>query len=402
VNAVSPDPLAGRLTDLAAILADGSEPAPSAAFDARIDVVGEDGAAEDAALQTFVKHQALMRAYQARYVLLPQAAPPGGVLGPLRRHYDERRLQTLGELRPRLEAELIAPLAPSGAGDIDAYVDAMLAEIRGAPENAFTAFLATAERRDDHYRNFLVQSSPDLLAEASASALGVIGEYGEPQSALFRILIDEFGYGAHHKKHAVLYRATMKSFGLNDAYNGYWPWFDTAALELHNVIHWLFQNPRNVFRQVGFLLHAETAYQRSTQAHHRYLREFHREADARYFAEHAHIDLHHTRMVIDEAVTPLVARFGAEAGAEIIAGAEMTKAAFARAGEHLLGVSRAFAAAPSATWGVAGEPRVGFGRPVTPSSLLSAAAVQVGVLGVLEDGRDLAAFPPGSIGRLTA
>ena len=393
MNAVPHDPLPG----LAAILAEGSGPAPSPAFDARIDAAGD-----DASLQDFVKHQALMRCYQARYILLPEEAPAGGVLAPMRRHYDEARLQVLGELRPRLEAELIAPLAPAGKGDIESYVAAMLAEIRGSPENAFTAFLSKAEHRDDHYRNFLVQSSPDLLAEASASALGVIGEYGEPQSALFRILIDEFGYGAHHKKHAVLYRATMRSFGLDDAYNGYWPWFDTAALELHNIIHWLFQNPRNVFRQVGFLLHAETAYQRSTLAHHRYLREFHPDADARYFGEHAHIDLHHTRMVIDEAVTPFVARFGVEVGAEIIAGAEMTKAAFARAGEHLLGVSQAFAAAPSASYGSAGPPREQLGRPVTPASPLDGAPVQVGVLGVLRDGRDFAAFPPAAIGRVAA
>jgi hypothetical protein len=194
----------------------------------------------------------------------------------------------------------------------------------------------------------------------------------------------------------------MKSFGLDDAYNGYWPWFDTAALELHNVIHWLFQNPRNIFRQVGFLLHAETAYQRSTLAHHRYLREFHPDADARYFAEHAHIDLHHTRMVIDEAVTPFVARFGAEVGAEIIAGAEMTKAAFARAGQHLLAVSKAFATAPSASYGVEGPPREQFGQPAAPSSPLSAAPLQVGVLGVLRDGRDFATFPPASIARAAA
>ena len=391
MNAVAHDPLA----DLAAVLAEGSGAAPSAAFDARIDVAGE-----DASLAEFVKHQALLRAYQARYVLLPEAAPPGGVLGPLRRHYGERRLAVLADLRPRLEAELIGRLAKPGAGEIGPYVEAMLAEIRGGAPNGFTAYLADAEHRDDHYRNFLVQNSPDLLAEASASALGVIGEYGEPQSALFRILIDEFGYGAHGKKHAVLYRATMRSFGLDDAYNGYWPWFDTAALELHNVIHWLFQNPGNVFRQVGFLLHAETAYQRSTLAHHRYLQQFHPDADARYFGEHAHIDLHHTRMVIDEAVTPLAARFGAEAGAEIIAGAEMTKAAFARAGDHLLAVSRAFAAAPSSKFGVEGSPREGFGWPVTPATPLTGAPVQVGALGVLFDGRDFAAFPPAAIGRV--
>jgi hypothetical protein len=335
-------------------------------------------------------------------VLLADEAGPSPCTAFDRRHYGDRRLGALAALRPRLEAELIASDAPAGPANITGYIEAMLAEIRGAPENDFIDFLAGATHRDDHYRNFLVQSSPDLLAEASASALGVIGEYGEPQSALFRILIDEFGYGAHHKKHAVLYRATMRSFGLDDAYNGYWPWFDTAALDLHNTIHWLFQNPGNVFRQMGFLLHAETAYQRSTLAHQQYLRAFHPHADARYFTEHAHIDLHHTRMVIDEVVLPMVARFGAEASAEIIAGAELTKAAFSRAGAHLLEVSQRFAAAPSARFGVDGRPRQGFGRPVTPASALDAAPVQVGVLGVLRDGRDFARFPPTSIGRVLA
>ena len=387
---------ARALAELADLL-DGGADAP-AAFDARIDRIGG-----DESLRPLVAHQALLRAYQARYVVLPDQAPAGGVLAPLQRHYDARRQAALANLRPALEAELILPLARPGAGDIDAYVEAMLAEIQGGPENGFTAWLAQADHRDDHYRNFLVQSSPDLLAEASASALGIIGEYGEPQSALFRILIDEFGYGVPAKKHSVLYRATMRSFGLDDAYNGYWPWFDTLALELHNAIHWLFQNPGNIFRQVGFLLHAETAYQRSTLAHHRYLRRFHPDADARYFGEHAHIDLHHTRMVIDEAVKPFTARFGDEAGREIIAGAELTKAAFARAGDHLLALSQAFAAAASATYGPPAEPRAGIGRPVTPASeLAGVGAVRIGALGVLADPAEFAAFPPAAIGRVAA
>ena len=367
-----------------------------AAYDARIDAAGV-----DPLLEAYVRHQALLRCYQARYVLLPDR-DGGDVVAAMARHYEPERMRMLADLQPRLEAELIAPLAPDASDDsIHAYVEAMLAQIRAAPPDDFIAFLRADENRIHHFRNFLVQSSPDLLAEASASALGIIGEYGEPQSALFRILIDEFGYGSHPKKHSVLYRATMRSFGLDDAYNGYWPWFDTEALRLHNIIHWLFQNPRNFFRQIGFLLHAETAYQRSTQANFRYMAQFHPDADGRYFGEHAHIDLHHTRMVIDEVVGPLVARFGARVGGEVIAGAEMTRTAFARAGGHLLAVSQAFAAAPSATYGLAADPRTELGRAVTPTSdLTSGGRVQVGAIGVLEEARDFAAFPPGSIGRL--
>jgi hypothetical protein len=347
-----------------------------------------------------------MRCYQARYVLLPSDAPAGGLLGPLQRHYDAGRLQALDAVRPALEAELIAPLAgeATGAGAAD-YIEAMLAEIRGAAENPFTAWLATTDRRDDHYRNFLVQSSPDLLAEASASALGIVGEFGEPQSALFRILIDEFGYGSYPKKHSILYRAAMRGFGLDDEYNGYWPLWDTEALRLHNVIHWLFQNPRNLFRQVGFLLYAEAAYQRSTQAHYRHLTRFNPDVDARYFGEHAHIDLHHSRMIIDEVVAPLVAKFGEAVGDEVIVGAELTRLAFARAGDHLLAVSRAFEAADGVTWGLVGDVRNPLGRPVTPTSdleALGAARVQVGAIGLLHGARDLARFPPATIARVLA
>jgi hypothetical protein len=399
MNAVTPSALAILADRLGGRAAD----APPAVYDSRIDLVGE-GA--DPALDFYVKHQALMRCYQARYVLLPSEAPVGGLLGHMQRHYDPGRLQALDAVRPGLEAELIAPLVREGTGaSAAAYIEAMLAEIGGAGENPFTAWLATTDRRDDHYRNFLVQSSPDLLAEASASALGVVGEFGEPQSALFRILIDEFGYGSYPKKHSILYRAAMRGFGLGDEYNGYWPLWDTEALRLHNVIHWLFQNPRNVFRQVGFLLYAEAAYQRSTQAHYRHLSRFNPDVDARYFGEHAHIDLHHSRMIIEEVVAPLVAKFGEAVGTEVVVGAELTRSAFARAGDHLLGVSQAFEAAEGVTWGLAGDVRNPLGRAVTPSSDLGAPGgvrVQVGAIGVLHDLRDLARFPPATIGRVLA
>ena len=378
-----------------------SAPAIPAVYDSRVDAAVEG----DAALALYVKHQTLMRAYQARYVLLPSAAPDGGLLDPMRRHYDPTRVQALDALRPGLEAELISPMLGEGGGsDAAAYIEDMLAEIRGGAENPFTAWLADSDHRDDHYRNFLVQSSPDLLAEASASALGVVGEFGEPQSALFRILIDEFGYGAHSKKHSILYRAAMRGFGLDDEYNGYWPLFDTEALRLHNVIHWLFQNPGNVFKQIGFLLFAEAAYQRSTRSHYRHLTRFNPAVDARYFGEHAHIDLHHSRMVIDEVVTPLVAKFGADVGAEVIAGAELTRKAFVQAGDHLLGVSRAFETVNAVSWGLPHEVRDPPGRAVTPSSDLASisggARVQVGAIGALHDARDFARFPPAAIGRV--
>jgi hypothetical protein len=190
----------------------------------------------------------------------------------------------LDALRAELEDTLIAPLVSQArevavGTDCAAYVADLVPNIKAAPPSSFLAFLSNSPWRAHHYRNFLIQSSVDLLAEASASALGIVGEYGEPQSALFRILIDEFGYGVHNKKHSVLFRSTLRGFDLSEEYNAYWPLFDTQTLELHNVIHFMFQSPRNLFLQIGFLLYAEASYQRSTEEHFRYLKRFHPSVD---------------------------------------------------------------------------------------------------------------------------
>lgn len=364
----------------------------------------------DVAAVLHVQHQTLMRAYQARYIVLPPAPVGGSIIAELNRRYDPGELARLEASRPALEHTLITPRAgaaiKSAAGtDLITYAEALLPRMRAEPENPFTAFLRTTPGREHHYRDFLLQSSADLLAEASASAFGVIGAFGAPQSALFRILIDEFGYGAHDRKHSVLYQAVMRDFGLCDDYGAYAPLFDTVSLDLHNTIHWLFQNPRNVFLQAGFLLFAETAYQRSTADHFRYLSEFHPDADARYFSEHAHIDLHHTRMVIDDVCTPFVTSYGAAAGAEIVAGAELTRATFARAGAHLLAVSQAFASAVLAgeAWYNAPQVPAPGAQGVTPTGAAQLSdpttQIQVGGLGIVSAAA-FAEFPSGAYGVL--
>jgi len=395
---------AARMLAMSASLAARSGPSPPQAWDLRIDA---SELADDSQLW-HSKQQALLRAYQARYVLLPQSGPTQGLLERLRHHYDPQQMSELEALRWPLEAELIVPRLESAraiaAGqDFEGYLQTLLPSLRNAPENPFIHYLRGSPQRAAHYRNFLLQSSADLLAEASASALGVIGEFGPAQSALFRILLDEFGHGIHERKHSVLYRTTMRDFGLCDSYNGYWPWFDTVTLELHNTIHFLFQNPRNIFLQVGFLLFAETAYQRSTADHWRYLREFHPNSDARYFAEHAHIDLHHTRMVIEEVAAPLIAAHGKEVAAEFIAGAELTRRVFADAERQQLAVCAAFdlAVAQGKAW-TALPNLLQMGAGLTPASAAQHGGtlpVQVGAIGMLADAQVFANFPVGTYGR---
>ena len=117
---------AGALNDLGARLARDAGAKPPPAYDAWIDPL-PDGA--DPALAAHVKHQALLRCYQARYVVLPDTAPEDSILDHLAAHYGEDRLQTLNALRGQLEAELIAPhqaAADAAVGDGD-----VLASSRG-------------------------------------------------------------------------------------------------------------------------------------------------------------------------------------------------------------------------------------------------------------------------------
>lgn len=397
-----------EIQDFGARLGAGWSADSPAVYDRRIDSADLwDGC--DPAILLHVKHQALLRCYQARYVLLPTATPSGSLLARFHRHYDPADMIAIDQMRPLLERELIEPLLAAARAhaprmDARSYAESLAPQMLQQHEAAFLGYLRGSDRRVSHYRNFLVQSSADLLAEASASALGISGEFGPTQSALFRILIDEFGNGVHEHKHSVLYRATLRDFGLCDEYNTYWSLFDTASLRLHNTIHYLFQNPRNFFLQIGFLLFAEAAYQRSTQDHCRYLQDWHSGADARYFAEHAHIDQYHARTMLDDVVKPLTHSYGAEVSCEIVAGAELTRQMFAATENHLLAVSQAFDSTAFTSNALdTVPPRVAAGRCVTPAGAARlvdrAGEIQVGAIGVLTTASAFAAFPPESIGR---
>lgn len=394
------------LAEIGASLAARAGVAPPSVYDVRTDAASLP-TSDSAELHRYVQHQTLMRSYQGRYVLLPSIAPSDSIVSRLHQHYAPRDILRLDAMRADLEELLIAPLVEharkiAAGQDCAAYVSNLVPALRQSKPSAFLAFLEQSKSRTHHYRNFLIQSSVDLLAEASASALGVIGEYGEPQSALFRILIDEFGYGTHGKKHSVLFRSTMRGFDLSEEYNTYWPLFDTPTLELHNVIHFMFQSPRNLFLQIGFLLYAEASYQRSTEEHFRYLKRFHPGVDAHYFGEHAHIDIHHSAMVADEVVTPLVSKFGPDVGTEIIVGAELTRMAFERSGDHLLSVTTAFEAAVrdgAAEFGMRGDLTAPGRCSVPTEAVITRRPLQIGGIGIITIPDTFKQFPLSCVAR---
>ncbi|PJX12640.1 hypothetical protein CWI66_16570 [Halomonas sp. 141] len=180
-------------------------------------------------------------------------------------------------------------------------------------------------KRLDLYKVYLIQASMDLLAEASASGFGCLGVGGELQTDLFRILVDEFGCGNYSEKHSTLYAVLMEKFDLDSSYLHYLKHFSIDAIVFHNFVHFLFQNRRNFFLQLGFLACAESSYRKSTHEHNEALKELGVENKYRkYHSEHAHIDIFHTE-IMQDIYENKIKEFGDLAKQDFAAGFKMTE-----------------------------------------------------------------------------
>lgn len=172
-------------------------------------------------------------------------------------------------------------------------------------------------------RHYLVQMAPDFLSEASAMARLAPGAYGPLQSALFNVLIDEYGAAVHGAKHSTLFEATMRSVGLDPRPHAYWQFYQPSSLALANYFHYVAADKRHVFRYLGALFYTEASLVDVTGRQARTLRRiFGNTVDARYFDEHHHIDRHHSNMVLTRLIEPAIATYGARAVHGILQGFE--------------------------------------------------------------------------------
>lgn len=171
--------------------------------------------------------------------------------------------------------------------------------------------------------HYLIQMAPDFLSEASAMARLVPGAYGPLQSALFNVLIDEYGAAVHRAKHSTLFEATLASRGLDARPHFYWQFYQPSALMLTNYFHYVARNKAHFFRYLGALFYTESTLVNVTGRQSATLRRiFGNEIDTRYFDEHHHIDRHHSDMVFARLIEPAVAQYGARAVTGILRGFE--------------------------------------------------------------------------------
>lgn len=236
----------------------------------------------------------------------------------------------LGELiRPTLEEHVFSFLHDeinvTGKWTVDAlrsYVQAILEKHEKSELDICNRIVASANPQRAG-RALLVQLAGDFLSEASASSRNILGKYGEIQSELFKIVIDDYGYGVHPAKHSTLYENTLATCGLIADVHAYWHFYLSSSLAIMNYYHYVSRDHSKYFQAIGAVAIAEAMFSHSCREISTCLRTvFGKPADTYYFDEHYHIDAHHGRMAFDNVVAQAIAKHGDGVIPDIVRGME--------------------------------------------------------------------------------
>ena len=244
--------------------------------------------------------------------------------------YYSNENKLLGELiRPTLEAHLFGFLADeidiSGkwtASAVKSYLQSLIETHERSELDVLQLILASPEPEKAAI-TLMIQVAGDFLTESSSSARNLLGKFGTVQSELFKIAIDDYGYGVHQAKHSTLFENTMTTCGLSPNAHAYWHFYLTGSLALNNYYHYICRDHSKFFRSIGAIVVGESLFAHSCRKFSEMLRVvFGGKVDTYYFDEHYHIDAHHGRMAIDNVVAPAIAKYGDSIIPEIVRGME--------------------------------------------------------------------------------
>ena len=273
-------------------------------------------------------HRMLLNIYESDLVFLPDGdfAAKRNDFGAF--YSNQNKL--LGEIvRPTLEHHVFGFLEREVAvtgkwtvDDLSLYLRSLIEAHEQSQLEIVTAILSSREPEKNAI-SFLIQVASDFLTEASATARNVLGKYGSIQSELFKIAIDDYGYGVHQAKHSTLFENTLASCGLSTYAHTYWQFYLSSSLALGNYYHYVSRDHSKFFRCLGAIAYAEAMFAHTCKQVAEMLRTiFGSRVDTHYFDEHGHIDDHHGRMAFDNLVTPAIAKHGDGVIEQIIRGLE--------------------------------------------------------------------------------
>jgi hypothetical protein len=268
----------------------------------------------------------LLNLYETDMVFLPEE-PAAGWLDDFKRFYQTDDAVVREIVRVRLEKYLFSflddEIETTGswtAKELEAW---LIAEVETAAKQPSAVFEAIRQSRNPEHamRTMMIQFAGDFLSEASAMARNVLGSYGPAQSEIFKILIDEYGYGVHETKHSTLFQDLLRSIDLAPTPHTYWQFYLTSSLMLNNYFHHLGKNHANLFKYIGALYYTEATLPVLCRDASKALKDvFGDGAATRYFDEHVLIDQHHGRMALDKVVLPIVAKYGPSVIPDIVRG----------------------------------------------------------------------------------
>lgn len=287
-------------------------------------------------------HRMLLNIYETDLIFLP-AADFASKRADFSSYYSNDN-KLLGELiRPTLEAHVFSFLKDeinvTGKWTVDAlqsYRQAILEKHEKSELDICKRIVASANPQRAA-RALLIQLAGDFLSEASASTRNILGKYGDIQSELFKIVIDDYGYGVHPAKHSTLFENTLATCGLMSDVHAYWQFYLSSSLAINNYYHYVSRDHSKYFQAVGAIAMAEAMFSHSCREISRMLRTvFGKPVDTYYFDEHYHIDAHHGRMAFEYVVAPAIARHGDGIIPDIVRGMEELQLLTAISDEDLI------------------------------------------------------------------
>jgi len=273
-------------------------------------------------------HRMLLNIYETDLIFLP-ASNFAAKRAEFSSYYSNDN-KLLGELiRPTLEAHVFSFLNDeidiTGKWTVESlksYMQSILDQHDKSELEICKRIVASANPQRAA-RALLIQVAGDFLSEASASSRNILGKYGEIQSELFKIVIDDYGYGVHPAKHSTLFENTLATCELMADVHAYWHFYLSSSLAINNYYHYVSRDHSKYFRAIGAIAMAEAMFSHSCREISMMLRAvFGKPVDTYYFDEHYHIDAHHGRMAFDHVVAAAIARHGNGIIPDIVRGME--------------------------------------------------------------------------------
>jgi quercetin dioxygenase-like cupin family protein len=277
-------------------------------------------------------NRTLLTVYESDFVFLPKQNF-ADKRSDFEKFYDPQQQVLSSVIRPSLENYIFSFLENEisitgnwNLASLEEYFSEFINAVINTQSNMVMDTLLNSRNPEHAAKNFLIQLAGDFLVESSAMSRNIMGFYGPLQSELFKIVIDEYGYGVHQSKHSRLFEETLESVGMHSSLHAYWQFYLTSSLMLNNYYNYICKNHANFFRYIGAIFFAETAFISSCKHYGETLAKiFGSSIDIRYFTEHVHIDKHHSRMVLDKLVRPAIEMYGAQIIPDIVRGFEEAK-----------------------------------------------------------------------------